>query len=172
MNSIDLIVCLILLLAVWNGWRQGLVVQVCSLAGIIIAIWLAAHYGARVGEWLRLDESFSAAGGFVAVLVVVVLVVAVIGRLLRGAFRFAGFGLVDTLLGVVVAVLKYLLVLSALFAAFDRINADYTLVEARTIDQSRSYKPVLRLSEAVFPFLEWVGDRVPELDEKSEDDGA
>ena len=65
-----------------------------------------------------------------------------------------------------------LLVLSALFAAFDRINADYTLVEARTIDQSRSYKPVLRLSEAVFPFLEWVGDRVPELDEKSEDDGA
>ena len=163
MNSIDLIVCLILLLAVWNGWRQGLVVQVCSLAGIVIAIWLAAHYGARVGEWL---------GGFVAVLVVVVLVVAVIGRLLRGVFRFAGFGLVDTLLGVVVAVLKYLLVLSALFAAFDRINADYTLVEARTIDQSRSYKPVLRLSEAVFPFLEWVGDRVPELDEKSEDDGA
>ena len=105
-------------------------------------------------------------------LVVVVLVVAVIGRLLRGVFRFAGFGLVDTLLGVVVAVLKYLLVLSALFAAFDRINADYTLVEARTIDQSRSYKPALRLSEAVFPFLEWVGDRVPELDEKSEDDGA
>ena len=148
MNSIDLIVCLILLLAVWNGWRQGLVVQVCSLAGIVIA------------------------GGFVAVLVVVVLVVAVIGRLLRGVFRVAGFGLVDTLLGVVVAVLKYLLVLSALFAAFDRINADYTLVEARTIDQSMSYKPVLRLSEAVFPFLEWVGDRVPELDEKSEDDGA
>ena len=169
MNSIDLIVCLILLLAVWSGWRQGLVVQVCSLAGIVIAIWLAAHYGAR---WLRLGESCSAAGGFVAVLVVVVLVVAVIGRLLRGVFRFAGFGLVDTLLGVVVAVLKYLLVLSALFAAFDRINADYTLVEARTIDQSRSYKPVLRLSEAVFPFLEWVGDRVPELDEKSEDDGA
>ena len=133
----------------------------CHLAG-----------GALRRPGLRLDESFSAAGGFVAVLVVVVLVVAVIGRLLRGVFRFAGFGLVDTLLGVVVAVLKYLLVLSALFAAFDRINADYTLVEARTIDQSRSYKPVLRLSEAVFPFLEWVGDRVPELDEKSEDDGA
>ena len=49
LNSIDLIVCLILLLAVWNGWRQGLVVQVCSLAGIVIAIWLAAHYGAGRG---------------------------------------------------------------------------------------------------------------------------
>ena len=128
MNSIDLIVCLILLLAVWNGWRQGLVVQVCSLAGIVIAIWLAAHYGARVGEWLRRDEAATAAGGYVAVLVRVGLGVAGSGRLLRGVFRFAGFGLVDTLLGVVVAVLKYLLVLSALFAAFDRINADYTLV--------------------------------------------
>lgn len=172
MNGIDLIVCLILLLAVWNGWRQGFVVQVCSLAGVVVAIWLAAHYGDTVGTWLRLDESFSAAGGFVAVLVVVVLVIAVLGRLLRGMFRFAGFGIIDTLLGVAVAVAKYLLVLSALFAAFDRINADYALVDGETIDKSKSYKPVLRVSEAVFPFLEWVGDRVPELDEKHDDDGA
>ena len=145
MNSIDLIVCLILLLAVWNGWRQGLVVQVCSLAGIVIAIWLAAHYGARVGEWLRLDESFSAAGGFVAVLVVVVLVVAVIGRLLRGVFRFAGFGLVDTLLGVVVAVLKYLLVLSALFA-------DSSATMAYSHPKQRMAAKEQPISNARFPY--------------------
>ena len=41
MNAVDLIVCLVLALAVWNGWRQGFILQVCSLAGIVAGIWLA-----------------------------------------------------------------------------------------------------------------------------------
>ena len=49
MNTIDLIVCLILALAVWNGWRQGFVMQICSLAGIVAGIWLASRYGVYVG---------------------------------------------------------------------------------------------------------------------------
>ncbi|KAA2897990.1 CvpA family protein [Alistipes onderdonkii] len=77
MNTIDLIVCLMLVLAVWNGWRQGFVMQVCSLAGIIAGIWVASRYGAEVGAWLKLDETISAAGGFVVVLLAVVLSTAV-----------------------------------------------------------------------------------------------
>lgn len=76
MNTIDLIVCLILALAVWNGWRQGFVMQICSLAGIVAGIWLASRYGVYVGEWLKLDETVSAAGGFVVVLLAVILLVA------------------------------------------------------------------------------------------------
>ena len=79
MNAVDLIVCLVLVLAVWNGWRQGFILQVCSLAGIVAGIWLAAQFGTQVGEWLRLDPDIAAAGGFVTVLVAVILVVAIAG---------------------------------------------------------------------------------------------
>ena len=126
-----------LVLAVWNGWRQGFVMQVCSLAGIIAGIWVASRYGAEVGAWLKLDETISAAGGFVVVL------------------------LADIVLGIAVSVLKYMLLLSVLFSAFDTLNEDYTLIGARTIEKSKSYKPVMRLSERIFPFLEWVGEQVP-----------
>lgn len=165
-NTIDLIVCLILVLAVWNGWRQGFVMQVCSLAGIVAGIWVASRYGAAVGGWLKLDETISAAGGFVVVLLAVILLVAIAGRLVRKLCHFAGFGIADIVLGIAVSVLKYLLILSVLFSAFDTLNEDYTLVGARTIEQSRSYKPVMRLSEAVFPFLEWVGEQVPQQEEE------
>ena len=104
-----------LALAVWNGWRQGFVVQICSLAGIVAGIWIAARFGAQVGGWLRLDAEVAAAGGFVTVLVAVILVVAIAGRLVRKVFHFAGLGIADTLLGIAVSVLKYLLVLSVLF---------------------------------------------------------
>ena len=171
MNAVDLIVCLVLGLAVWNGWRQGFILQVCSLAGIVAGIWLAAQFGTQAGEWLRLDPGFAAAGGFVAVLVAVILVVAIAGRLARKLFHFAGFGIADTLLGIAVSVLKYLLVLSVLFSAFDDLNEDYTLAGPETIEKSKSYKPVMHLSEAVFPFLEWVGGQVPGPDENTPSDG-
>lgn len=165
MNTIDLIVCLVLVLAVWNGLRQGFILQICSLAGIVAGIWLAARFGAEVGALLRLDEEVAAAGGFVVVLVAVVLAVAVAGRLIRKLFHFAGFGVADIVLGIAVSAVKFLLVLSVLFSAFDQLNVDYTLVGPQTVEQSRSYKPILRLSESLFPFLEWVGDRVPGADE-------
>ena len=133
MNTLDLIVCLVLALAVWNGWRQGFVVQICSLAGIVAGIWIAARFGAQVGGWLRLDDEVAAAGGFVTALVVVILVVAIAGRVVRKVFHFAGLGVADTLLGIAVSVLKYLLVLSVLFSAFDALNEDYCLVGPRTI---------------------------------------
>ena len=135
--------------------------QVCSLAGIIAGIWVASRYGAGVGAWLKLDETISAAGGFVVVLLAVVLLVAIAGRLVRKLCHFAGFGIADIVLGIAVSVLKYMLLLSVLFSAFDTLNEDYTLIGARTIEKSKSYKPVMRLSERIFPFLEWVGEQVP-----------
>lgn len=170
MNAVDLIVCLVLALALWNGWRQGFVLQICSLAGIVVGIWLASRFGAEVGGWLHLDEEVAAAGGFVTVLVVVVLVVAIVGRLVRKLFHFAGLGLADILLGIAVSVAKYLLLLSVLFSAFEELNVDYSLVGPQTIEQSRSYKPIQRFSESLFPFLEWVGDQVPLKDENTKTD--
>lgn len=162
MNIIDLIVCLVLALAVWSGWRQGFIVQICSLAAIVAGIWLASRFGQELGTWLRLDDEVAGIGGFIAVFVVTILLVAIAGRAIRKLFHFAGFGMADIVLGIAVSAVKYLLVLSVLFSAFDALNVDYSLVERRTIEQSRSYKPVMGLSASVLPFLEWVGEQVPQ----------
>lgn len=159
MNTIDLIVWIVLALAVWSGWRQGFVVQVCSLAGIVAGIWAAARYGAAVGGWLRLDETIAAPGGFVVVLVAVVLVVGIAARLVRGVFRFAGLGVADIVLGIAVSVFKYLLVLGVLFSAFDTLDEDDVFIAPRTIEESKFYRPLIRLSGTLLPFAEWVGEQ-------------
>ncbi len=161
MNTIDLVVYLVLALAVFEGWRRGAVMQICSLAGLVAGIWLAARYGAAAGAWLGIDPAASAAGGFAAVLVAAVIAVAVLARLLRKLFRFAGFGIPDIVLGIAVSVLKYLLLLSVAFAALESLNADYGLVSRETVEGSRWFRPVRGLSDRIFPFLDWVGDRIP-----------
>lgn len=164
MNPFDLIIYLVLLLALYNGWRQGFVVQVCSLGALLAGIWLASQYGPQVGAWLGLDEDIAGPGGFAAVLVATILVVAVAARILKKLLRFAGFGVPDIVLGVAVAMAKYLLVLSLLFSAFDALNADHTLASARKVDQSRFYKPVMHLSERLFPSVRRALEKVPPLE--------
>lgn len=164
MNAIDLIVCLVLALAVWNGWRQGFVLQVFSLAGLVAGIWLAVRFGAAVGAWLRLDETIAAAGGFVVVLLAVMLLVAVAGHLVRKIFHFVGFGVLDIVLGIAVSVLKYLLLLSVLLSAFDALNENYAIVKRQTIEGSKTYEPLLGLSQHLLPFVERVSEKVPAMD--------
>lgn len=159
-----------MVLALWNGWRQGFIVQICSLAGLALGVWLAARVGERVGLLMHLDERVAAAGGFVTVLLVVVLAVALAARLMRRLFRFAGFGVADIVLGIAVSMLKYLLVLSLLFSAFARLNANYGLVRERTLEDSWSYEPIRRLSDVLFPFAERMYDRIPSSDEKMQTD--
>ena len=106
MNGIDLIVVLALLPALWNGWRQGAVVQLCSLLGVAAGVWLAWRTGAAAGAWLRLDEAVAAPVGFVVVLTATILAVAVAARIVRKLGRLAGLGWLDAMLGVVFAVVK------------------------------------------------------------------
>ena len=64
MSVIDLIVGLLMLWAVFNGWRQGLILQLCSLAGIVLGGWLGIRPGAPGGGQLPLGgEVGGAAGG-------------------------------------------------------------------------------------------------------------
>ena len=153
MNIIDLLLCLVLLLAVWTGWKRGLILQICSLVALVAAIWLAARYGATIGALLHIQAEYTEAAGFIVVLVVAMLGITILARAVRKIFQFAGFGLADTLLGILVAAAKYLLIVSSLFAAIECINVDYSLIPKQVITSSKGYAPVRNISKQVLPFI-------------------
>lgn len=167
MNILDLIICLVLLVALFNGWRKGFILQLCSLVAVVAAIVLASRYGAEAGAFLKHDAQYAEPAGFVVVLLVAMLVITLAARLVRKIFRFAGFGLVDILLGVTVAAAKYLLLLSLAFAAFEKINVNYTLLSKEKIEASKGYEPVRNLSRQILPFVGWVSDEVEKLHKES-----
>ena len=154
MNSIDLLVVALLIVAVWNGWRQGAIIQLCSLAGFFVAVWLAARFGAPLGRLCGVDAEIAAPAGFVLVLLAALCGVALLARVVRKVVRVAGLGLADILLGIAFSVVKFLLLAALLCAAFDRLNADLELVSQEKIHASSTYRPLLRLSERIFPFVD------------------
>lgn len=171
MNALDLIVWIVLVLAVWNGWRQGMILQLLSLAGLAAGIWLGVRYGAWAGGMLGLEAPYASPGGFGAILLVTLLAVAAVARLLRGACRLAGLGVLDVVLGIVFSLAKTVLVLSLLAALLGFFNTDYRLVSREKLASSHWYGPLTGIAERILPYLEWVGQEVPRH-LQSDGDGA
>ena len=161
MNGIDVIAIAALAWAVFNGWRRGMIFQIGTLVGIIIGFWVAGRYGAQVGHALRIPDEFATAGGFALLLVGVMILVAIISRLLRKAFSFAGLGMLDIVLGILFSCIKMLIILCAAFWIFQFLNgSEHRFVSAETIAASKLYKPILGIADRFIPMFNGVADTV------------
>ena len=97
MNTLDIILLVLLLIAAVAGWRKGIIVQACGIAGLVLGILFAMRFSRTIGGWLGAGEELSPVLGFVVILVVSILVLALIGYLFKKVFRLTGFGIIDRL---------------------------------------------------------------------------
>lgn len=151
MNLLDLIVCIALAAAAFNGWRKGLIGKLFSLAGLVVGVWLALSFGTRCGEALHLEGTTAAAVGFAAVFLAVAVAASLAGRLASKACSTIGLGGLDTLLGIALALLQAVLLLGLAFKAVDYL--DPALIDRSTREESKCYGPLMRATDAVFPPL-------------------
>ncbi len=160
MNYIDIVISLILVFAIFDGLRKGIVVQLCSIAAILLGVWLASRYATVVGAWLHISESWATVGGFLIIFISIIIAVACLSPLLRGVFKFVGLGLIDRLLGGLLSVAKFALILSLLFGAFDTLNKQFNIVEQHRLEASILYTPIERLRTKIFPALDWTQKQI------------
>ena len=160
MNWLDIVIAVPLCWAVYQGFKQGLVVQLVGLAALFVGVYLAFRYGTMVGEWFRLKSPTSQIVGFALVLVLVIIALALVGRLTRGLFHIAGLGIFDTLLGVVFAVIKVGLILGVLLGWFRAVDSKGEVLKESATSSSVLYGPVMKVSDMAFPYLLGMKDKL------------
>lgn len=160
MTILDIILLLFFLLAIYRGFRDGLVVQLGGLAGLFIGIYLAFRYSSALGGWLGIDEKWATIAGFAIILVLVLVGIALIGRLLRGVCRFAGLALLDKLGGVLISILKTGLILGILLYGFKWVNDNKHWVPQESLEKSVLYKPLTDIATMAFPYIDFVKEKL------------
>lgn len=153
-NFFDIITLLIALWAVVAGWRRGVILQLCSLIGIVLSIYLSSRYATTVGEFLGMNDDWKAPGGFIVVAILTLIAVALVGRLLRKVVEVVGLGVVDILLGIAISLLKWLLLLSAVYSVFATLNRSTNMVDDDILKNSKSFYPVTRIADYIMPFVD------------------
>ncbi len=153
MNWLDIVIIVLLLFAVWQGWRQGVITQILGLAALALGIFLAWRFGGAIGSWLGMDSTTARVAGFAIVLVVVIVGVVLLGRVTRGLVRITGLGVFDNLLGVLFSALKMALFVGLLMMITDAFGPDVTIISADIRDGSVMYRVVDGICDVVFPFV-------------------
>ncbi len=161
MNIIlDIILAIPLVWALWAGFRNGVIVQLGGMAGLLLGVWLAFRYGARVGVWLNIDGSVDNVIGFIIIVVLTVVAISIIGRLLKGVFRFAGLAVLDRFGGALLSLLKVAFILGLLLWAFGNMSRSLDWEKGERIERAYLYKPLTAIAEFTFPYMERVKDRL------------
>lgn len=161
LTFVDIIALIALAWAMICGWRRGLISQVVSLVGFILSIWLASRYGSQAGAFFHLSPTWQNPGGFLIVVVLALIGSSLIGWLINKLFVAAGLGCLDALLGMGLAVLKWALLIGALFTAFSALNKRVHLVEEETLRKSLSFDAYCLFAETLMPRLKEMVSEVP-----------
>mgnify|MGYP003100629911 CR=1 FL=1 len=156
MHAFDIIVGIPLAYAAYRGFRSGIVAQSCGLLGLV------------AGLWMRVDPSAARVAGFVAILLLTLLGIALLGHLLKGLFRLAGLGPIDAVGGLLLGVVKMALILSLLLGAFETVNRSAGWVGEQSYARAVLYKPVREVSRWVFPYLSRAAEKLADRENTSE----
>lgn len=160
MNVIDIIILLILAFAIFEGARNGLIIQGVSIVSVVLGIWLGMSCGGAVAKMFGITGGYASMWGFIIVLIATLLLLTVAAHMLRRLLQFVGFGLLDLILGAVLSTCKFLIILSLVFTMFDLINHTYVIVEHKQIEGSLLYRPIANISKLATPVWEWTQDQL------------
>lgn len=112
---VDVLVVLLLLVWARTGWRRGLIVELATLVGLIIGIFVAFRFSPFLSErlgWTRNDMVDSAIW-FSVVFIAIYILAQVIGEWLSGKARRIRLGVIDRILGLALSVIEGLCFVSA-----------------------------------------------------------
>ena len=149
MGIFDIFVGIIALVALVNGWRKGLIAQVCSIVAIVAGIWLSASFGETVGSMLSVDAQYAKPAGFMIVFAAVLIVLALLSRVVMKIFSFVGLGVVNSALGAVLSVAKYALILGFLCSAFNNFNGNGRIIDKSKLDGTIFFRPLCRAADVI-----------------------
>jgi len=157
MNVLDIIILVLLVLGLINGFRKGLFVEVASLVALVAGIYGAIHFSNYAGDFLmeKVDwnEKTVNITAFAITFIVIVLLIALAGKALTKLADFAALGLLNKLLGAIFGLLKMAVILSVVFIIFDSINKNLPFTDEEDLEESTLYEPVKTLIPSVFPLI-------------------
>lgn len=158
MNYIDIVLALLLVFSAISGFRKGLIVELASLAALILGIWGAIEFSDITSDFLV--ENFNLKSehlniiSFIVTFVVIVILVHIVGSVVNKMVEAVMLGFLNKLAGMVFGIVRAALILSIILVVFDKIDNDVQILSPEVKSESRMYEPIRNLAPSLFPFID------------------
>ena len=155
MGYLDIILCILLIWGLYNGYTKGLIIQMASLLALILGVYGAIVFSNLTQGILtsnfQIDNKYIPIISFATTLIAIVIAVHFLGKVLEKSINMIALGLFNKLLGAVFGVLKVALLLSALIFVFEGLDKQFSLIPQDAKSKSVLYRPMSKLIPAIVP---------------------
>ncbi len=172
MNYIDVVLGVILIIAAIQGFRKGFIVEVASLAALILGIWGAIKFS----DWTAgyISKTFDYHSGSLSVIaflltfIGIVILIHILGKILDNTIKAVALGFLNRLAGIIFGMLKVAVILSILLLLFDPVDENVHILPSKQKTESKIYSPMKQLVPTLFPFIKlWNSDNKDNPAEKN-----
>lgn len=154
MNYIDIIILLFLLFGAFRGFSKGLVIEVATLAGLILGVYISIRYSSYtegiLRDFMNITSEYISYIALAVTFIVVVVGVYILGKLLTKLVDIISLGLVNKLLGTLFGVAKYFIIVCVLLMIVDALNEKFQFISEETIQKSLLFQPFLNFAEKIY----------------------
>jgi membrane protein required for colicin V production len=157
MNWIDAGIVVILILSMVNGFINGLIKEVASLAALILGIWGAIKFSTFTAG--KLYDYFDMTGKYVGIIAflitfgIIVVIIHFIGILADRIVDAVSLSFINRLLGIVFGLFKSVLIMSVFFVVLNVIDAKRPFLPKDKIEKSIFFNPISDIAPAIFPII-------------------
>ncbi|MBQ0024655.1 MAG: CvpA family protein [Bacteroidales bacterium] len=158
MATIDVIILVCFLPAIYVGIKNGLVRELISLCVVFGGIKLSIKFSPQVIEWLSchlgMSEFWAKVTSFIVIFLVVAIILSLIGNLIDRIIKISLLGWLNRLLGILLAIALFAIVISTVIYFFDMVNTRLGIISAEKIAESKFVPLLLDLARDIFSNFE------------------
>jgi len=157
MSFLDIVLGILLVWGLYKGLKNGLFVEVASLAALIAGIYGAIHFsyitGSYLSEQFNWSDQYLKIAAFLITFFAIILLVNFAGKFLTKIADFAMLGLLNKVAGCIFRALKVAIILGAMLIFFERLATPLNLINEETKKESVFYEPLKEIGAFVFALV-------------------
>jgi membrane protein required for colicin V production len=164
MNWLDIVLAIPLLWFMYKGFRNGLIIELASLAALVLGIFIALHFSFYAKEFLI--DNFDIADNYLNIIafaitfIIVAVLVYLVGKIIHKLVSIVALGFLNRLAGGVFGLLKAALVLSVILYFLN--GFDSSLIKAEVKENSFLYEPVESIVPMIIPRIDLDNIHLPD----------
>ena len=150
MNYIDIVILLFLLYGAFRGFSKGLIIEVATLAGLILGVFIAIRYSPFTEGILKDFLNIMSYIALAVTFLLVVIAVYLLGKMLTRLVDIISLGLVNKLLGTLLGIAKYFIMVCVLLMIVDALNDKFHFISEETRENSLLFDPFLNFAQQMY----------------------
>lgn len=157
MNVLDILIGIILLFSIYNGVKNGLIISIFTLIGLIgglyAAFYLSENTALRLSEIVNIKSQNMIFVAYILNFIVVIVLVTILGKILTSVIKTVGLGILNRIGGLAFGVLKGALIASFLLYFVQRFDKNEIILKSSVKEKSILYAPISKVAPTVIPML-------------------